>query len=93
MSGRISLPSNEGMLFVFSESAERGFWMRNMSFPIDIIWINKNKTVIGVSNNIDPETYPNIFFPPSPVKYVLELNAGYAEKNGIASGTPLTFTI
>ena len=93
LSGRISLPTNEGMLFVFSEAAARGFWMRNMSFPIDIIWINKNKIVIGVAQNIDPDTYPNIFFPPGPVKYVLELNAGYAEKNGIASGTPLTFTI
>jgi uncharacterized membrane protein (UPF0127 family) len=81
------------MLFVFSEVATRGFWMRNMSFPIDIVWIDKNKNVIGILEDVDPDTYPNIFFPPSPVKYVLELNAGYADKNGIASGTPLTFTI
>jgi uncharacterized membrane protein (UPF0127 family) len=93
LSGRQSLDPGSGMLFVFPVVASRGFWMRNMSFPIDIIWIDKNKTVIGVTKDVDPASYPNIFFPPQPVKYVLELNAGYAEENGIASGTPLTFTI
>lgn len=92
LSGRSSLALDAGMLFVFSEVATRGFWMRNMSFPIDIVWVDKNKNVIGITEDVDPDTYPNIFFPPSPVKYVLELNAGYADKNGIASGTPLTFT-
>ncbi len=93
LSGRVSIDADHGMLFVFPEAASRGFWMRNMFFPIDIIWIDKNKTVIGITKDVDPDTYPNIFFPPAPVRYVLELNAGYAEENGIASGTPLTFTI
>ncbi len=93
LSGRQSMDPGSGMLFVFPVVASRGFWMRNMSFPIDIIWIDKNKTVIGIEKDVAPESYPNIYFPPQPVKYVLELNAGYAEENGIASGTPLTFVI
>jgi uncharacterized membrane protein (UPF0127 family) len=93
LSGRVSLPQNQGMLFVFSQVGNRGFWMRNMSFPIDIVWINKDKVVVGVSANVDPSSYPNLFFPPSPIKYVLELNAGYANKNGITASTTLTFVI
>jgi uncharacterized membrane protein (UPF0127 family) len=81
------------MIFVFGEAGKRGFWMHNMAFPIDIVWVNENKIVIGVTPDVSPETYPNIFFPPEPVKYVVELNAGYAEENNIASGTPLTFVI
>lgn len=93
LSGRISLPTNQGMLFVFSQVGNRGFWMRNMSFPIDIIWINKDKVVVGVDSNVDPSSYPHMYFPPSPIKYVLELNAGYANKNGITASTTLTFVI
>lgn len=93
LSGTKSLSYDEGMLFVFEESGSRGFWMHDMAFPIDIIWLDQNKKVIGVTSDISPETYPNIFFPPGPVKYVLELNAGYAEENNIASGTILTFVI
>ncbi len=93
LSGTKSLSYDEGMLFVFQESGSRGFWMHDMSYSIDIIWLNQEKKVIGVTSDISPETYPNIFFPPEPVKYVLELNAGYAEENNIASGTPLTFVI
>ena len=93
LSGRISLPTNQGMLFVFPKVASRGFWMRNMSFPIDIIWINKDKVVIGVESNVDPSSYPHMYFPPSPIQYVLELNAGYANKNGITASTTLTFVL
>jgi len=93
LSGRISLPTNQGMLFVFSEVGNRGFWMRNMSFPIGIVWINKDKVVVGVNSDVDPSSYPNMFFPPSPIRYVLELNAGYANKNGIVASTTLTFVI
>jgi len=93
LSGKSSLPYNEGMIFVFEESSSRGFWMHDMAFPIDIVWINKDKVVVGVNSDVSPETYPNIFFPPEPIRYVIELNAGYAEENNIASGTLLTFVI
>jgi uncharacterized membrane protein (UPF0127 family) len=93
LSGTTSLPDDEGMLFVFDGPGERGFWMRDMAYPIDIVWINSDRVVIGVAPNLSPETYPNIFFPPEPVMYVLELNAGFAEENKIATGTPLTFVI
>lgn len=91
LSGRSFLTRDHGMLFVFPEVAMRGFWMKNMSFPIDIIWIDQNKTVTGLISDVEPGTYPNVYFPNEPIKYVLELNAGYAREMGIATGTPLNF--
>lgn len=86
LSGRKSLGKNEGMLFIFSLPARHSFWMKDMNFPLDIIWINENNQILAVSKNIVPETYPASFSPSEPVKYVLEVNAGWAEKNDIKTG-------
>ena len=91
LGGKISLPANEGMLFVFSKPIEPAFWMKNMFFPIDIIWIDSTRTVVGITKKISPSTFPETFYPPSPVKYVLEVNAGQAEANNIVEGTILGF--
>jgi len=85
------MPANEGMLFVFSKPIEPAFWMKNMFFPIDIIWIDSTRTVVGITKKISPSTFPETFYPPSPVKYVLEVNAGQAEANNIVEGTILGF--
>jgi len=83
LSGRKSLEEGTGMLFSFSESGIYGFWMREMYFPIDIIWIGESFEVLGTENWVSPETFPEIFYSPEKTKYVLEVNAGFAEKNGI----------
>lgn len=86
LSGRKSLGKNEGMLFIFQLPAKYSFWMKDMFFPLDIIWIDENKRVSAISKNIFPETYPASFSPSEDVKYVLEVNAGWAEKNGVKVG-------
>lgn len=83
LSGRDSLMPGGGLLFVFGEPGRYPFWMKDMKFPIDIIWIAENKKVADISANISPATYPQNFFPRSPVKYVLEVNAFWAENNKI----------
>jgi len=88
---RASLPQNEGMIFVFPEPGSVGFWMKDMQFSLDMVWIGDDKVVKGVTKNISPDTYPNIFLPPVPVKYVLEVNAGMAEKLGIVKGSMVNF--
>ena len=93
LGGISSLLENEGMIFAFTTSASRGFWMLDMKIPLDMVWIRENKTVAGITSNISPNSYPDIFLPPEPVMYVLELNAGTAEKYGMATGTPLTFVL
>jgi hypothetical protein len=91
LSDRDSLLPDHGMLFVFYKIDKYEFWMKDMRFPIDIVWIDADKIVIEVDSNVSPDSYPNSYAPSAPVKYVLELNAGMAEKMGMNIGTKLEF--
>lgn len=92
LSGRESLLSNSGLLFVFEKPGVYGFWMKEMRFSIDIVWINEEWEVVGVHKEVKPETYPNLFYPNAAVKYVLELNSGTASRVGIDTGRKLYLT-
>lgn len=76
LSGRASLPADSGMLFVYQEDVMPAFWMKEMRFNLDIIWLDKNWQIVGLEKNISPQTYPQTFSPPKPIRYVLEVNAG-----------------
>ncbi|MEK7176049.1 MAG: DUF192 domain-containing protein [Patescibacteria group bacterium] len=79
LSGRKSLSPGSGMLFVFSEIGSYGFWMKDMKFPIDIAWlerIDNSFRIVGIERNVSPESFPHVFYPPVPIKYVVETNAG-----------------
>ncbi|MEK7584928.1 MAG: DUF192 domain-containing protein [Patescibacteria group bacterium] len=93
LSGRASLPSDTGLLFVFDRAGTYGFWMKEMNFPIDIVWINEAKQVVGITKNLTPESYPQVFYPPEPIKSALEINAGAAEKLGIKKGDQLSWPL
>ena len=89
LGGRTSMNDDHGMLFVFEAPGIYGFWMKDMNIPIDMVWIDDQYRVVSIDSNIATSTYPNSYFPPKNVSYVLELNAGVAKKIGIATGTPL----
>ncbi len=89
LSGRASIPSNYGMLFVFHSDKRYGFWMKNMLTSIDIIWLSDNGTIIGIENSVQPASYPNVLYPPQPIKYVLEMRAGEAQQRGWKIGTSI----
>ena len=91
LGGRDTLPRDEGMLFPFPYPGDYGFWMKDMRFPIDIVWILSNKRVVSVTADVRPDTYPAIFYPPLAISYVLELDAGAADEFGIATDTQLVF--
>ena len=74
LSGRKSLKSDEGMLFAFPEPTVPSFWMKDMRFAIDIIWLDDALRIIGIERNVTPDTYPTTYKPPSAVRYVLETN-------------------
>lgn len=86
LSDRDSLGENHGMLFVFDEPGSYGFWMKDMRFPIDIVFLDVNLRVINVYQGVKPETFPTPFYPVAPAKYVLEINSGEASMLGIDTG-------
>ena len=87
LSGREALNADEGMLFVFPDKQIRNFWMKDMNFPLDIIWIDNDK-IVNISENLSPEgevpenSYSSIL----PANYVLEVNGGFAGKNNVKTG-------
>ncbi|MDE2037990.1 MAG: DUF192 domain-containing protein [Patescibacteria group bacterium] len=88
---RASLPADEGMLFPFAAPGDYGFWMKDMRFDLDMVWISADKRVAGVARGVRADSYPEVVYPPSPISYVLELDAGRAAELGIATGTRLVF--
>ena len=91
LSGRENIGENEGMLFVFENSGRHGFWMKDMMFPIDIVWLDQSKKIIFIQKNVLPSTYPEIFYPDDNANYVLELISGFAEKNNLQIGNQVKF--
>jgi len=93
LSGRNSLSANTGMLFVYDQPDFYLFWMKDMQFPIDILWIDKNYKIIDITKNLQPESFPQTFAPSAPVQYVLEVNAGFADINGVRIKDDLDFKL
>ena len=89
---RASLPADHGMLFVFDHADRYGFWMKDTYFPLDLIWIDSDKTIITIKNSIATSTYPEVFYPQTPALYVLELNAGYVENHHIEIGQKINLS-
>lgn len=87
LSGRDFLPENQGMLFIFEKPDYHRFWMKGMRFALDFIWI-REKRIIDITEKVKPEDYqpPKTLTAKEPVDMVLEVNAGFVEKNGIKIG-------
>ena len=86
LGGRTGLASDEGMLFAFDTDAKYRFWMKDMLFPIDILWLSGTGEVVDMRKNVSPATYPEVFTPNSPARYVLELPAWFVRDNNVAIG-------
>lgn len=91
LSGRESLSSDTGMLFVFSNSGKYSFWMKDMNFPIDIIWIDENFKIVEIEKDAKPESYPKSLGGVMDSKYVLETVSGFSDKNNIKIGDTVSF--
>lgn len=84
------LPDSVGMLFIFEEAKDQAFWMKNTIIPLDIIYLGSDKKIISISRNTKPYSEESI---PSfgPAQYVLEVNAGFSEKNDLKIGDAISF--
>ncbi len=90
LSDRDSLAEKSGMMFVFPEPKEECFWMKDMRFSIDMVWLNEKREIIKIEPNVAPETYPTTYCADN-TKYVLEINSGHAQKLGLQQGQMLNF--
>lgn len=88
LSHRQELPEGKGMLFLFNQAGFYSFCMRDMHFPIDIIWIAGGK-VAGIDPKLSPDDR-GTFSPPVPVRLVLEVPGGFADRHGINVGDPVS---
>ena len=96
LSVKDSLDENEAMLFVFDWEAEHTFHMKNMKFPIDIIWIDADKTVVHIEHNLQPCSsglFCPTYKPNDDSRYALETVAGFAERHDIVKGTMVEFEL
>jgi uncharacterized membrane protein (UPF0127 family) len=92
------LDENAGMLFIFDDVNQKNFWMRDMNYDLDIIWLDVNKQVNGFFENVPAASYNSkhpelskIYHSPDNTKYVLEVNAGTISKDKIKVGDTLDF--
>lgn len=93
---RESLSKNNGMLFIFNKIGIYPFWMKNTLIPLDMIWINENKKVVYIAENVQPcsnsvEAICKSIIPIAVAKYVLEINSGLVKTLGIKIGDEVKF--
>lgn len=81
-----SLGDREGMLFVFDTTDMYRFWMKDMNFSLDIIWLDDAGVIVDIASQVTLESYPELFAPVMPARYVLEVNAGTVEQLFLKKG-------
>lgn len=94
LSGTEELAAGSGMLFVYDTQDKWGIWMRDMQYPIDIIWLDDEKRVVHIVHGAQPSSYPKtIFSPKKPAQYVLEVPAQTARNHAIRVGDSAEFEV
>ncbi len=97
LSGRDVLPEGTGMLFVFDEDQHLTFWMPNMNFPLDMVWIGSKCRVVDVTLNALPQQPGQSlddlerYSPESPARFVLEINEGEFTGAGLVRNDSVKF--
>jgi hypothetical protein len=92
---RPSLPADRGLLFVFRRSDFHGIWMKNCRFPIDIVWLDEERKIVHVAENVPPckaDPCPT-YEPLRRATYVIELNAGQARRDELRVGATVSFEL
>lgn len=87
LSGTANLPNDQAMLFVFSAEGTQAMWMKDMNFPIDMVWLNNGGEVVYLVKDVQPSSYPAVkFVNDKPARYVIELANGTIERTGVRIG-------
>ena len=97
LSGRESLAGDAGMLFVYEEARQPAFYMRDMRLPLDFIWISAAGIVVDLTEDVPPPAPGTsvsdlpLYRPTTPIRYVLEVNAGVVRDAGVTVGDTVRF--
>jgi uncharacterized protein len=91
LSGTARLPLDHGMLFDFKQNGVWAMWMKDMNYPLDMIWITNDGKVVHIVNDLHPSDYPTIHENTTPCRYVLEVNGGVASTLNIGVGSSIHF--
>lgn len=94
LSDRESLDKDRGMIFVFDQKGKHSFWMKNVNFPLDLIYISDGK-IVDIVKNAEPKSQDatdiQIYTPREDANYVLEINGGLSDEYGFEIGQDVTF--
>jgi uncharacterized membrane protein (UPF0127 family) len=86
-----SLADHQGMLFIFNNEDHHGIWMLNMSFPIDILWVDKDYKIIHIVENAQPCVMScPIYTPDGRALYVVEVKSGFVSENQVKTGDSIS---
>jgi hypothetical protein len=89
---RTSLPEYSGMLFVYTQDQPQSFWMKNTLIPLDAIFINSKKEIVSIKTMTPCKTEVCPAYPSdAPAQYIIEVNGGFAARNGINAGDTVSF--
>jgi uncharacterized membrane protein (UPF0127 family) len=87
---RKEMPEDHGMLFLFGDDSDHGFWMKNTPLPLDMLFISKEGTIVGIIAETEPYSL-ELRRVGTPSRFVLEVNGGFAARHGIAAGDRVTY--
>ncbi len=93
LSGRPPLKAGQGMLFVYDRPQVIGIWMKDMKFPLDILWFHEGR-VVKIEKNappLKPEGPERVYSAIGDM--VLEVPAGFADRNKVREGDPVQVTL
>ena len=86
LSGTSYLPDGLVKLFAFHVAGKHSIWMKDMNYPLDIMWLEEDGTIVHIAEKVSPDSYPTSFAPPVPAWYVIEANAGFVASSSITVG-------
>ena len=91
LSGTKRLCDKCGLLFIFDNEDYLGFWMKDMLFNIDLIFLDKDGYIVDIYKDLSPQTYPKVFYSSQLTKYAIELNSGDSTKLNLQKGDKIDF--
>ena len=93
LTGVTTMAADSGMLFVFADDRQRGFWMKDTPIPLSIAFLDASKKVIFMADMAPNTTTVVGGFNAGLMRYAIEVNQGWFAAHGVSLGMSATFTL